>query len=279
MSSRQSITISKTLGGGLKCLQGLRCYSVLAVFFSHCPDFRLSWLGALGVSFFILMSGYLAAYKYYDSGVSSQKWLVLKRLRTYYPIHIFTLICNIILSFRASWTADRFIILILNALLLQSYVPVYRVYFSFNAVSWYLSLTMFFTLITPAALKILHTIERRSIILKSTVTLCTFQFIWYFFIVKMPAANHWLAYVSPFIRSVDFMLGGLVFLLFRHDKINNRTNYIFLPALILEFALLILSRKHDSEFFSACAWTIPNMIIMICALLNENTNSIIKVIS
>lgn len=220
------------------------------------------------------MSGYLSALKYYDSGIASHKQLVMKRLKTYYPIHIMTLLCNLVLTFRASWSIKKFITLILNIFLLQSYMPVSEIYFSFNAVSWYLSLTMFFALITPAALKFIHDTEKHNSVIKSIIFLCMFQFIWCALAVMMPKRiQHWLVYVSPFVRSIDFVLGGLLFVFLRSHKVSNKC---FLPSVIAEIVLLIVSRKTGGEFFSACAWTILNLIIMACILENENASSFIS---
>lgn len=44
----------------IRSLQGLRTYGVLAIFLSYCGTFNLELLGGLGVSCFILVSGFLA---------------------------------------------------------------------------------------------------------------------------------------------------------------------------------------------------------------------------
>lgn len=276
------ISINTLEGGGITSLQGLRCYGVLAIFLSHCGTFRIGYLGGLGVSFFILITGYLTAAKYFDSGVTSYKSLVIKRLKKYYPLHILTLIAALILSFRAEWTLRRFVTLILNASLLQSYVPFSGVYFSFNAVSWYLSLTIFFALITPLMLRILHEIERRKFLIQSALILFAFQFIWCAFSMISPEKfQHWLVYVSPFVRSVDFLLGGMLFIFIRHSGDYAERNSLFVSALAYEIILIIIRRRlvdgnFISELFSVGAWTIPNMIIIFCVLLNEGKDSFIN---
>ena len=261
-------------GGGLKCLQGLRGYGVLAIFVSHCPDLKIG-SGGLGVQYFILMSGFLAAMKYYDSGVSG---LFRKRLRTYYPMHIFTLICSLILGYKSSWNVKKVIKLGLNASLLQSYIPVSSVYFSFNAVSWYLSLTLFFAMITPAALRLLHKVKRENFVI---IGLCLIQFLWLGLALMMPAKfQHWLVYVSPFVRSIDFFIGGLIFLSIRNSGIDERINYLFVPVVIYEIFFVVISRTMNTnfprEFFSVSAWTIPNIILLACILLNEGRDNFIN---
>ena len=277
------ISITTLVGGGITSLQGLRCYGVLAIFLSHCSTLKIGHLGGLGVSFFILITGYLTAAKYFDSGVSSHKALIIKRLKKYYPLHILTLIAALILSFRASWTFRRFITLILNASLLHSYVPVSNVYFSFNGVSWYLSLTMFFALITPLMLKILHEIERRKFLIQSALILFVFQFLWCSLSMAAPEKfQHWIVYVSPFVRSIDFLIGGMIFLFMRQNRLKSqhRINLMFMSAAMIEIIFVILRRNMTgnfiSELFSVSAWTIPNVIIILCVLFNEGRNSFIN---
>ncbi len=216
--------------------------------------------------------------KYYDSGVSG---LFRKRLRTYYPMHIFTLICSLILVFLGhhnSWNVKRFITLALNASLLQAYVPVGGVYFSFNAVSWYLSLTLFFAIITSAALRLLHRIKRENFVI---IGLCLIQFLWLRFTLMMPEKfQHWLVYVSPFVRSIDFFIGCLIFLSIRNSGVDERINYLFVPVVIYEiFSVVIagtMNTNFSREFFSVSAWTIPNIILLTCILLNEGRDSLIN---
>ena len=272
------------VGGGIISLQGLRCYGVLAIFLSHCGTLRIGHLGGLGVSFFILITGYLTAAKYFDSGISSHKGLIIKRLRKYYPLHIITLIASLILSFRAEWTLRRFITLIINASLIQSYVPVSNVYFSFNAVSWYLSLTMFFALVTPLMLRILHVIHERKILIRTAVILFVFQFIWCALSMTAPEKfQHWIVYVSPFVRSIDFLIGGMIFLFMREDRFKSHhriISFMFLSASMIEIILVILRRNLTGNFigelFSVSAWTILNVIIIFCVLFNEGRDSFIN---
>ena len=273
--------------GGVKLLtlQGLRAYGVLAIFISHCGYFRLGLLGGLGVSYFILISGYLAAVKYYDPGITSHKQLIIKRLKKYYPLHIAALIFSLILDFRASWTARKAITLLLNVSLLQSYLPVSNIYFSFNAVSWYLSLTMFFALITPAVLCLLKKIERRKFVFQTALIFFLFQFIWCAFSMIMPGKfHHWLVYISPFIRSIDFLIGGLIFLFIRTSgfKAQDRmkVNLLFVSVVIYEIIFSLISRNVKANFFwelfSVSMWTLPNVILICCILFNEKRESLIN---
>ena len=202
-------------------------------------------------------------------------------------MHIASLICFLILDYQASWTTRKAVTLIINISLLQSYLPVSNIYFSFNAVSWYLSLTMFFALITPYVLKIMKQIERRKLVLQTALILFIFQFIWCTFSMFVPGKfQHWLVYISPFIRSIDFLAGGLIFLFIRNSdfkaqyRIKVNINFLFVLMIIYEIIFILISRNLKANFFrelfSVSMWTLPNVILIFCIVFNEGQGSLIN---
>lgn len=97
--------------------------------------------------------------------------------------------------------------LLLNILLLQTWIPIGGVYFAFNSVAWYLSLTMFFVLISSLMVKLAEKMRSGIIILVITV-ITIFQF----FLVHVIGAKswtHWAVYICPLTRSLDFLGGGI----------------------------------------------------------------------
>ena len=129
----------------INSLQGLRGIAILLIFASHYPFLRnanggnaLAWAGALGVELFVLLSGYLFALQndLIIPKVSTQ--YIKKKIGKFYPLHLLTLICAIPFSIDLLFIQkhiNTWLKLGLNALLMQSWVPIYGVYFSFNAVS------------------------------------------------------------------------------------------------------------------------------------------------
>ena len=90
--------------------------------------------------------------RYKESVLSSsfdyKKYLV-RRCGKFYPLHWLCLLVSVPLVVRPSGSIKQIGLFVLNAALLQSWVPVRKVYFCFNAVSWYLADTIFFTILFP----------------------------------------------------------------------------------------------------------------------------------
>ena len=198
--------------GFIKSIQGLRGYAIIFVFLSHCNQ-SFSCFGALGVSIFIMLSGYLSMRKYSVKDSLELFRLLKKRLKKFYPLHLITLLLAIPFTWGdllGAEAAKHWAVLALNALLLQSWIPIRNVYFSYNAVSWYLSITIFFTLITPLMIKFIQRLKGITLyILFGTGILS--QFIWCRLCIDSSYA-HWLIYICPVTRSLEFFMGGGVYL-------------------------------------------------------------------
>lgn len=110
------------------------------------------------------------------------------------------------------WQIDfwQWLKLAVNVLLLQSWVPMGSVYFSFNAVSWYLSVMMFLLLVSSCVLYRLNYIKvKQCCILLLAIGLS--EFLLAGIAGRLPmekTAIHWLVYVFPFVRLMDFVCGG-----------------------------------------------------------------------
>lgn len=134
----------------LIALQGFRAVAFIAIFTSHAG---MTHLGDWGVSCFLILSGFLMYYNYGEildeDKVDSRFWNHIKRafskIRSLYPLHCVTLLIAIFVYFDLSrldnlWHIILYNIkLVLNLALLQSWFPKSEFYWSFNAVSWYLS--------------------------------------------------------------------------------------------------------------------------------------------
>ena len=199
----------------INAFQGLRGYAIILIFLSHCTfatnsfgHSTTNWLGVLGVSLFIMLSGYLLVYQDHESNQIIPIDTLKRRLKRFYPLHIVTLL--IALPFSISIFVDQFVKqsgkLILNITLLQAWFPSSSVYFSFNAVSWYLSLTVFFIVGSTITLKKIKKIPKR-IIPAVVILICLFELIWCSLVKNMSIA-HWLISILPIIRYFDYFAGG-----------------------------------------------------------------------
>lgn len=259
--------------------QGLKGYAIALIFLSHFP-FGLnvwginltSWWGALGVEIFIIISGYLLMEHHFDEGIEFKPY-VIKRVKKFYPLHMITLFMALPLSVimllklnREAWLA-----LPLNGLLLQSWIPDQSVYFSYNAVSWYLSVLLFLTIISPLVIRVY-----KKLTYKKTIVVClilvSLEFLWSF--ISMESDNsHWLIYIFPIARALDYFIGGGLWKIVQYcNNWKHQTNYslLGLGTILLILFLAIFSMGQGSNWFLVCVWVIPvSLIIIITAMGKE----------
>ena len=144
----------------IKALTGLRFVAALLVFIHHAsnlkamgvPNVRFS-LGAVGVSFFYVLSGFIMCYVYGDRLEKKDvlKYLVTRVARIW-PLHLCCLLIFLVMF--ESWdtlvnTPHETTKLAVNALLLQSWTASEDWVISFNGPSWSLSTEMAFYFFFP----------------------------------------------------------------------------------------------------------------------------------
>lgn len=135
-------------------IQVLRAISYILIFLSHV---EIVATGAVAVSIFFVISGFCMVYSYlgvpnkntYTSPIQCVRFGYSK-IRKLYPLHLFTMIGVACIVFIQSISKlDKVLVckdllyLLLNSALLQSWIPIRDCYYSFNAVSWYLSTLIF----------------------------------------------------------------------------------------------------------------------------------------
>jgi peptidoglycan/LPS O-acetylase OafA/YrhL len=276
--------------GYIKSFQGVRGVAILCVFISHCNLFVdtegsniLARLGGLGVEIFILMSGYLLMMKYGTSGYPSTKIMLRKKLKKFYPLHLVTLMLALPFSFLKlleGGSLKEYMVLLLNAGLLQSWVPISSVYFSYNAVSWYLSITLFFVVVGGLTVKFLNNVKslERSISLLAVIWLA--EGIWYLFSRHLGSA-HWLIYIFPLSRSLDFIGGGVCYLLKSNldDKKSSKlTDGMLIVSLILLIWIAKCSTSSQSELFSVFIWFMPSVLLLLSVALSDKTSKLTQIL-
>ena len=130
----------------IESLQALRAIAFICIFLSHCD---LLPTGPMGVSIFLILSGFLmfnsAISKGEEPEVKHSFQFAVKKIAKLYPLHLLTLFAMIAVSVVATEVKGDHGILkaILNGLLFQAWIPESEWYFTFNKVSWYLSVCLF----------------------------------------------------------------------------------------------------------------------------------------
>lgn len=213
-------------------LQGLRALAFIGIFTEHAG---LSHLGSWSVSCFLVLSGFLMYYNYGvggvfqgDNSVKDNIIFAIKKVETLYPLHCFTFIVAMVIYWdNQRLDSVRHIIIwimkvVFNLLLLQSLIPKAEFYWSFNAVSWYLSTAAVMYLAFPYIRKGISKIKGNYGITIRFVAVIIFQgmisvllLIFHDWVSNVPITisddlTKYVTYICPLYRMGDFYLGCLL---------------------------------------------------------------------
>ena len=242
----------------LLTFQFIRGFAFLLIFLSHSFSSLGHW-GAAGVSFFIILSGFLESMKYSNYSTIPGGGLALNKIYKIYSLHLLMLLISLPLSYhflKSSGILKYLISLMANAIMVQSWIPLKPIYFSFNGVAWYLTLVVFFAAITPKIITYAVKIKK---IYFTIVGLILLEFCWCT-LCKDSEINHWLIYIFPIARLIDYSLGIFTWLLVsKQDKVN----YLSLTtAIIIEIIFLTTVIFTRNEYFLSFLWAVPSIIII-----------------
>lgn len=236
----------------IKPLTSLRFFFAFFVFLSHLPFLKNSDSsfifehifseGFLGVSFFFILSGFILAYNYRDKIANkkiSLRTFYIARFARIYPLHLATLLLSIPLFYKG------ISVLIINILLLQSYIPKQNIFFSYNAPSWSISSEFFFYALFPLIIYIGARIKYVAKIFGVIIFLAIVVLLNIF----LPDEKvHYWVYISPFTRIFDFVIGIFLFDLFafvKNKKFTFNNNYSNILEISSLFTLLLFFLFKD----------------------------------
>ena len=200
-----------------------------------------------GVTFFFVLSGFILAYVYpsIDNRAEACSFFIARVARVW-PAHFLTFLLAIALL---SWVPSSLynwygqIAGVLNILLLQAWVPISEIYFSFNGVSWSVSVEIFFYLNFIWLIRNFEKTWRIKLILSLACAVCM-MLIWR--ITNSPEhtteplrlSGNGLIYISPFGRFFEFIIGMCFAIYFKRIKRNNSYRPTGWMATTAELALL-----------------------------------------
>ena len=225
-------------------LQIIRALAFLGIFASHSDITVFSSGGAWGVSVFIVLSGFLMVYSYYgtarikEHGFAYSIRFGVNKIRKLYPLHIVTLLLALLYQFIGFSGMNTVInpvvirattvITAANALLAQSWFSSKAIYFSLNAVSWYLSVSLFLYMMFPFILFQMRRYKGISaaviVIAAAYVIQIILAYSAYLIQIHLIQNNdfvHWFTYIFPLSRLEDFVIGcnlGYIFITAKRDK-------------------------------------------------------------
>jgi peptidoglycan/LPS O-acetylase OafA/YrhL len=211
-------------------LTGLRFFAALAVFSSHLWPLAeepnslrglansLFHEGYAGVSFFFMLSGFILAHTYQKKllagTISRRKYLVLRAARVG-PLHWLVAAPFVVAALAAGGFAALPKVVV-NLLLLQSWVPDSAWYFSLVGPSWSLSDELFFytafaflAFLRPKTLSALGV----GLLALDIAMVAALVFTGHGAAHNGDAPNftHWITYVLPLTRLIDFITGMLIY--------------------------------------------------------------------
>ena len=252
----------------IKSLTSLRGIFILFIFLHHAGLYPGG--GSMAVAFFFVLSGFSLSLGYKDRVLLpnfSYKRYLTRRSIKFFPLHWFTLIADIPLVLMNAlhwWLIPVFFI---NAALIHSLIPIQDVYFSYNAVSWFLADVLFFAVCFPFIFKTIYKMNANLKIANALLLLILYGII----ICLIPLSfRHALLYISPFIRILDFVFGIYLALFYMYikDKIVSNLNhdkqilmFIFVLILLLVVESIVLGTSF--ELFAPLYWPLIAVLILV----------------
>ena len=219
----------------IESLQVLRGLAFLGIYLSHVNEDKYANLGGWGVSVFLVLSGFLMVYQNYDKNYNLSPWSSLmfsaKRISKLYYLYIITMTSRLLLpvffgkSTPLLEVKSNYKILLADLVLLQSWIPNKKYYFSLNSPAWFLSVCLFLYAAFPYVLFLIKKVKNK----KQIVFCMLFIYALHLFIgysaqfgfisntSLMQLINNfsdnsvkWFCYINPLYRLGDFVLGCLL---------------------------------------------------------------------
>lgn len=261
----------------IKSLTSLRGVFILFIFFHHCLNIYPGG-GSMAVAFFFVLGGFSMTLGYKDKVMSpefSYKQYITRRCIKFLPLHWLCLLAAVPIALSAfHWKLVP--VFFVNASLLQTFVPLESVYFSYNAVSWYLADTLIFAALFPVLVKFVFKVSTRG---KIGIILI-FVISYVITAIFTPTEKwHYVLYISPYIRVTDFVFG--IFLAVVYSKMKeNQTSYWILKnglisvLLIISIIVLLVFEscllQRPFRFIAPSYWPLIALLILIATLSTGN---------
>ena len=243
----QTPTVAVTAGDGARIdqLTGLRFVAALLVFTSHFK-WENSWnivgkmaeQGSIGVSFFFVLSGFVISYSYgwrlRSGDISRAKYFSLRFARLW-PLHFLTgLPFAAFLVWKGWLSLPNYSV---NLLFLQSWVPSTDWHYAYNGPSWSLSNEMFFY---TAFIGLVMLGSRQKLWLYGGLValVASAMALVYTYIPTLNVGGNlplaeWMFYIFPLFRLDEFLLGMIIFDLWRSGTFRaSALSYVTIPLLL-----------------------------------------------
>ena len=257
----------------IKSLTSLRGIFILFIFFHHLGMYNGG--GTMAVAFFFVLGGFAMTLGYKDKIVGvdfDYRQYLTRRCIKFYPLHWLCLL-SVALPILLRHYDKLYLVrdFCLNVVLLQTWIPIESVYFSFNAVSWYLADTMFFAVVFPFVFRWISraTPQRKGVIAGALAAI-------YVVVAVLIPENkyHAILYISPYMRLMDFVLGiylALGYLKLKERPVEKWNNTLSQIAILILIVLLVAQScvlTENARLFAPVYW-LPVALLIVVASLSE----------
>ncbi|MBV4614313.1 acyltransferase [Escherichia coli] len=258
----------------LRHLTGLRFIAALMVYLCHLnTDYfgvfvkEMFSQGFIGVSFFFILSGFILSYSYEDklkNEVTSKRQFILLRLARIVPMHLLLAMPFILLTIHLK--NFDFSKTLTNILLMQSWIPKEDYYFSLNGVSWSLSDELFFYLMF---IPLIYTSITKKVI--TAISIITLLLTIYFLkIIQTEELNHWLYYIFPVSRLVEFICGMIIYACWKNSRQQTVDSLLFLTSLLPLLIAIYYSNNINNSLRYSLYYLLPMVIFFTSCIYLRN---------
>ncbi len=286
--------VEKNFSQMIKPLISLRFLFAVLVFLHHLgfiigPDNKFRDLycklfadaGPVGVCFFFILSGFILTYVYQEKIIHKKikiKNFYLLRFTRIYPLYFISLLLAIPLKIELLLTDYKTWLLVFSEhlVMIQSFVPIREHYFSFNMVSWCISNELFFYLAFPFLIFLFSKIN-----FKKKLLLFVFVSIGLSLLIYILPSRlyHALIYINPCIRIFDFILGIILYDVYKqlHSISKSKATLFELASIVFLVIMYIVGIFLPQVIrYSIYYWLPVSFLILVFAMQNGKISSLLS---
>lgn len=268
-------------------LTGLRFIAALYVFIFHmhirwplsANEFASNIIsqGAVGMSVFFMLSGFLLSYRYVHIESDTASYLV-NRLARIYPIYCVAMLITLPwigidiwnggFEINAQEFSKLILLLVANVFLIQAWFPQFFSYWN-NGGSWSISVEVFLYIVLPFLLPAMSRLQNKALFLL-IVTLYFLSVLPGLSTNFLPGTPFPVFYATPIYRLPEFLIGVCMLIFYKRASTKN-TYTIMQFSLIFGFIIYFGTfGRNMSSYIGHNAVTIPFVAFMLFSLANNN---------
>ena len=193
----------------IQSLTSLRFLFILLIVLFHIVGERFEFGGDCGVTFFLMLSGFVLSYAYGQRVLDGQFRtcsFIKKQLVKFYPLHLLMLVVMVLLEARLERYYEWYQLLP-SVLLIQSWFPFDSIIQVGNASSWFLCAIVFGYAVFAMVFRFIHRVSPKYLMVMIVAVLMLYGGV----VSGVPMNKlNYIVCLSPLLRVLDFCIGILV---------------------------------------------------------------------